>query len=91
MRTEADKKRIRDFLDLVDNDKYQIQKYSRPVLVYTIDSINVMYSIWEEDMLKQFGLENVDGWDHRTDVIFCPDWISGDDEDEDFDDEDDDF
>lgn len=91
-KTERDKKRIKEFLDLADNDHYTLPKYSHPVLVYELKDEMVNYSLWEEDMLERFGLKNVDGYDYQTDVLFCPDWVAGEDEDDDdFDDDDDDI
>ncbi|HOE90447.1 MAG TPA: hypothetical protein PKZ69_02690 [Candidatus Cloacimonadota bacterium] len=93
MKAQYEKRMIREFLDLVENEKYDLRKYSRPVLVYTVDENKIVkYSIWEEDLLRRFGLENVDGWDHEEDVLFCPDWVQDEDEfDDDDDDDDDDF
>jgi len=92
MNAVSDRKRIREFLDLLDNDKYDLRRYSKPILVYFVDEDKrVKYSIWEEDLLTRFGLDNVDGWDDEDDLAFCPDWVAekDDDEDEDeFDDED---
>jgi hypothetical protein len=50
------------------------------------------YSFWEEETLTRFGLHNVDGWDFEEDLLFCPDWVADqteDDEDDDFDDDED--
>jgi hypothetical protein len=93
MKSENDRKKIREFFNLVENEKYDLLKYTRPVLVYFVDEAKrVKYSLWEETLLERFGLENVDGWDFEEDLLFCPDWV-GDDDDEDFDwdDDDDDF
>ena len=89
MKTEKDKKKIREFLNLIENEKYDLRKYTRPVLVYFVDeNKRVKYSIWDEDLLNRFGLENVDGWDYEEDIAFCPDWVD-EENDDDIDDEDD--
>jgi len=89
MKTEKDRKRILDFFQLINNEKYNLRKYSRPVLVYKIDDGVVYYSLWEDSLLMQYGLEYVDGWDYKEDLLFCPDWMSDEDDfDDDFDDED---
>ena len=87
MKTEKDRKKILDFFQLINNEKYNLRKYSRPVLVYKVDDGVVYYSLWEESLLMQYGLEYVDGWDYNEDLLFCPDWMS-DEEDDDFDDDD---
>ena len=90
MKTERDKKRIREFFNLVENEKYDLRKYSVPVLVYFVDeNKRVKYSLWDGDLLNRFGLENVDGWDFEEDISFCPDWIEGEVDDETWDDEED--
>jgi hypothetical protein len=77
MKAENDRKRIREFLDMLENEKYDLRKYSKPVLVYGVDDDKmVKYSIWEKDMLDRFGLKNEDGWDHEDDLAFCPDWVA---------------
>lgn len=92
MQTEKDKKRIREFLELLDNEKYELRRYSHPVLVYEIAGNDVRYSLWEEDVLERYGLQNVDGWDFEEDTVFCPDWVlNDDDDDDDLDDDDEDF
>ena len=95
MNAEHDKKKIREFLDLLDNDKYDLRRYSKPVLVYLVDEDKrIKYSLWEKDMLDRFGLDNVEGWDYEDDLAFCPDWVidlEEDDDLDDFDDEDEDF
>mgnify|MGYP001420728719 FL=1 len=94
MRAQFEKSKIREFLDLVENEKYDLRKYTRPVLVYTVDeNEKVKYSLWESDLLHRFGLDNVDGWDYEEDILFCPDWVKDEDEfdDDDDDDDDDDF
>ena len=63
MHKETDKTRIREFLDLLGNERYDLRKYTRPVLVYKVEDKTVFYSIWEDDLLNRFGLSNVDGWD----------------------------
>ncbi len=82
MHKETDKTRIREFLDLLGNERYDLRKYTRPVLVYKVEDKTVFYSIWEDDLLNRFGLSNVDGWDYKEDTIFCPDWVIGIDKDE---------
>jgi len=94
MKAEKDRKKIREFFNMVENEKYDLRNYSRPVLVYYVDENRmVKYSLWEDDLLTRFGLENVDGWDYEDDLSFCPDWVedSVEDDDDDFDDDDDDF
>jgi len=96
MKTQSDRALIREFLDLVSNERYDLRKYSRPVLVYTVDDGYVKYSLWEDDLLKRFGIQHVDGWDFKEDLVFCPDWITEDEEseedlDDDLDDDDDNF
>lgn len=90
MKAERDKERIKEFFELTDT-AYSLRKYHKPVLVYEIFEDKVRYSVWESDMLEQFGLKNVDGWDNTEDLIFCPDWMQDEDEeldDLDLDDED---
>jgi hypothetical protein len=84
-RQEKDKKLIKEFLDLVENHKIEIRHYKNPVLVWANSDGVCHYSFWEEETLQRFGLANVDGWDYREDLLFCPDWIADEDEDEDFD------
>ena len=85
MIAEKDKKRIMEFFEL-SGGNFNMRKYHKPVLVYDIDDDKVRYSLWEEDILERFGLKNVDGWDHTENVAFCPDWMQGEDEDNDLDD-----
>ncbi len=88
-RAEKDKKKIKEFLDLVENHKVEIRYYKHPVLVWrNLDGV-CHYSFWEEEILDRFGLSNVDGWDYQEDLLFCPDWVDDEDEEEeeDFDDE----
>ena len=82
-RQETDSKKIREFLDMVENHKVEMRRYRYPALVWAIKEGTVYYSFWEKDMLEKFGLVNVDGWDYEEDVLFCPDWIDekGDDDD----------
>lgn len=87
-REEKDSKRIKEFLDLVENHKIDIRHYKNPVLVWSVEEGVCRYSFWEEETLDRFGLNNVDGWDYEEDNLFCPDWIS--DEDDKYDDDDDD-
>lgn len=91
-RQENEAKKIKEFLDLVENHKIDIRHYRSPVLVWAVQEGTAFYSIWESDLLLRFGIENVDGWDFEEDALFCPDWISDPDEDdsEDLDEEDDD-
>ena len=91
MKTEKDRKKIVEFFDLIENDKYDLRKYTKPILVYYIDQENrVKYSLWENSLLERYGLENVDGWDFEEDISFCPDWMTDTIElDEDDDDDDD--
>ncbi len=80
---ESSLKRIREFLDLVENHKLELRHYGHPVLVWAVQDGTVYYSLWEADTLDRYGLENVDGWDFEEDALFCPDWVSESDEDED--------
>ena len=91
MKAERDRKLIREFFELIGNP-YSLRKFANPVLVYDIYNDDVRYSVWEEDMLDRFGLENVDGWDKKENSLFCPDWMLDDEyEDDDDDDDDDDY
>ena len=90
MNKEIDRIKIREFLDLLGNEKYEIRKYSKPVLVYEVKDRVVYYSLWESDILDRYGLSNVDGWDYKEDTIFCPDWVIGLDKDDIYSDLDDD-
>jgi len=81
MRKETDKERIKEFYDLVENP-FILRKYHKPVLVYDIEGDKIRYSLWEEELLNRFGLKNVDGWDATEDLIFCPDWMRDDMDDE---------
>ncbi|MDD3051721.1 MAG: hypothetical protein PHR06_11315 [Candidatus Cloacimonetes bacterium] len=94
MKTQNDRALILEFLELIGNERYNLRKYTKPVLVYNLEDGYVKYSLWEEDLLNRFGLQNVDGWDFKEDVVFCPDWMTGgeielnlDEDDEDFDDD----
>jgi len=92
MKAERERKKIVEFFDLIENEKYDLRKFSRPVLVYGIDEDKmVKFSLWEADMLDRYGLKNVDGWDFEEDLSFCPDWVREDLDDDldDFDDDDD--
>ncbi len=82
MHKETDRARIREFLDLLGNERYNLSKYHHPILVYKVEDKTVYYSLWEEDLLNRFGLSNVDGWDFKEDTIFCPDWVIGIERDE---------
>ncbi|HNX37131.1 MAG TPA: hypothetical protein PL124_01885 [Candidatus Cloacimonadota bacterium] len=87
---ETDTKRIREFLDLVENHKVEIRHYKNPVLVWGVQEGTVYYSFWEADLLEKYGLQNVDGWDFEEDQLFCPDWMTDEDDDDyDLDDDDD--
>ncbi len=88
MNVEKNRDRIREFFDLIECEHYDLRKFSRPVLVYKVDDDQVYYSLWEEDLLQRYGVENVDGWDYAEDLLFCPDWIRGDEDDDDDDDDD---
>lgn len=93
-RSEADPKKIREFVDMVDNQKLELRRVKTPVLVWAVKDGTVYYTIWEQEVLDKFGLGNVDGWDFEEDALFCPDWIENDDDedwDDDLDDDDDDF
>ena len=91
MKAEKDLKRIKEFFELNKTD-FNLRKYHKPVLVYDVVDYKVRYSLWEMEILDRFGLKNVDGWDKIENIIFCPDWMQGNDEDEDdFDLEDDDL
>ncbi len=91
MKAERDKKRLKEFFDLMGNP-YSLRKYTNPVLVYDIVNDYVRYSVWEADLLDRFGLENVDGWDKKENALFCPDWMLDDEyeDDDDFDEDEDD-
>lgn len=89
-RSEDNRKKIKEFLDLIDNNKIELRHYKNPVLVWGNDDGICHYSLWEAEILDRFGLENVEGWDYKEDLLFCPDWIAGEDEDDLDDDIDDD-
>jgi len=88
-RKEKDTKKILEFIELSENYKIELRRYREPVLVWAVEDGTAYYSIWENEMLEKFGLENVDGWDYEEDLLFCPDWMA-DEEDKLDDDEDDD-
>lgn len=90
---ESTAKRIKEFLDLVENHKLELRHYREPVLVWAVQDGTVYYSMWEHETLSRYGLENVDGWDFEEDQLFCPDWVADDEEVDDLydDDEDDDL
>jgi len=90
-KSESNREKIIEFIYLIENEKIDLRRYTRPVLVWTIQDQKVGYTVWEEDLLNRFGLENVDGWDYEEDIGFAPDWIFDDDDDDHFDDDDDDF
>ncbi len=89
MSVQKDRDKIREFFDLLEDEHYDLRKFSRPCLVYKVDSDRIYYSLWEESLLMRFGIENVDGWDYTEDVLFCPDWVRGEFDDDDLDDLDD--
>lgn len=82
MKAQKDRELIKEFLDLMGNEKYDVRKYTKPVLVYTVDNHDVKYSLWEQELLDRFGLDNVDGWDFKEDVIFAPDWVANSNDEE---------
>ncbi len=88
---EEDLKKIKEFLEMVENHKIELRRFKNPVLVWSILDGTVYYSFWEEELLDKFGLDNVDGWDYEEDMLFCPDWVIDEKEEEDFDDDDDDL
>ncbi len=89
-KVENDRKKIREFLDLVENHKIELRHYKHPVLVWANADGVCYYSFWEEETLGHYGLANVDGWDFEEDLLFCPDWVLDEDEpDDDLDDIDD--
>jgi len=90
MKAEKDRSRIKEFFDLTDT-AYNLRKFHKPVLVYEVVGDKVRYSLWEEDVLSRFGLQNVDGWDATEELIYCPDWIQGIDDEDDLADMDDDL
>ena len=63
-----DLKKIKEFLSMVENHKVEIRHYKYPVLVWAVQEGTVYYTIWEQELLSRFGLENVDGWDYEEDV-----------------------
>ncbi len=76
MVAENDIKRIKEFFYLLDNDKMEVVKFSKPVLVYEIKDDKIFYSLWEEEILDKYGLKNVDGWDYEDSIFFAPDWLT---------------
>lgn len=90
-KSESNREKIIEFIYLIENEKIDLRRYTRPVLVWTIQDQKVGYTVWEEDLFNRFGLENVDGWDYEEDIGFAPDWIFDDDDADDFDDDDDDY
>ncbi len=91
-REEANPKRLKEFVDMVDNPKLEMRRFKYPVLVWAVKEGTVYYTIWEREVLDKFGLSSVDGWDYEEDALFCPDWIdeNEDDWDDDTDDDNDD-
>lgn len=91
-RKEKSTKKILEFIELSENYKIELRRYREPVLVWAVEDGTAYYSIWENEILEKFGLENVDGWDYKEDLLFCPDWMAGDEDELDEDeDEDEDF
>ncbi|MBP7205201.1 MAG: hypothetical protein KBA54_01640 [Candidatus Cloacimonetes bacterium] len=90
-RKESDIKKIREFIDLSENHKIELRHYKSPILVWAVSDGTAYYAVWEDELLQRYGLENVDGWDFEEDLLFCPDWMAEDwdDEDSDLDDDDD--
>jgi hypothetical protein len=85
MIAEKDKNRIKEFFELSGMD-FNFGKYHKPILVYEVADDKVRYSLWEEEILDRYGLKNVDGWDKTENVAFCPDWMQGEDEEDNLDD-----
>lgn len=85
MIAEKDKNRIKEFFELSSSD-FSLRNYHTPVLVYEVADDIVRYSLWEEDVLERYGLKNVDGWDKTENIAFCPDWMRGEEEDDDLED-----
>ncbi len=85
MIAEKDKNRIKEFFELSSSD-FSLRNYHTPILVYEVADDKVRYSLWEEDILERFGLKNVDGWDKTENIAFCPDWMRGEEEDDDLED-----
>lgn len=83
---EENKDRIKEFFELNDK-RYTLRKYNKPVLVYEIKDDKVRYSLWEKELLDKFGLKNVDGWDYTEELIFCPDWMQYPNDEDDFEDD----
>ena len=92
VKIEKDRKKMREFLNLVDNSHYDFHKFSRPILVFEMKEKTVQYTLWEEDLFEQLGIDNVVGYDYEEDSLYVPDWALDYDEfdDDDFDDDDDD-
>ena len=82
MTAEKDKNRIKEFFELSGMD-FNLRKYHKPILVYEVADDKVRYSLWEEEILDRYGLKNVDGWDKTENVAFCPDWMQGEEDDDD--------
>ena len=83
-------KKIKEFLDMVENHKIELRHFKQPILVWGVNDGTVYYSFWDEDLLMRFGIDNVDGWDYEEDQLFCPDWMNEEPDDEDDLDDDDD-
>ncbi|MEA1972587.1 MAG: hypothetical protein U9N34_04745 [Candidatus Cloacimonadota bacterium] len=80
VKLERERKKIIEFLDLVDNGNYAIRKYNRPAIVWEVDGNVIKYTLWENNILEQIGIENIIGWDYKEDKIYAPDWALEDDE-----------
>ena len=85
MIAEKDKNRIKEFFELSGLDA-NFRKYHKPVLVYEVVDDKVHYSLWEEEILERYGLKNVDGWDKTENEAFCPDWMRGEEDEDDLED-----
>lgn len=90
-KSDSNREKIREFLYLIENEKIDLRRFTHPVLVWAVKDQRVCYTVWEEDLLHRFGLENVDGRDYDEDISFAPDWILDDDDDDLLFDDDDDF
>ncbi len=89
-KAEKNLKKIKEFLDMVENHKIELRRYKDPNLVWSVQDGTVYYAFWDTELLDKFGIENVDGWDYEEDLLFCPDWLSEEDNEDDDDDDDDD-
>ncbi|MDX9950132.1 MAG: hypothetical protein RBS31_06640, partial [Candidatus Syntrophosphaera sp.] len=82
-RKEADVKKIRELLELAENHKIELRYYKNPVLVWAVEDGTAYYTIWEYDLLQRFGLQNVYGWDFEEYLLFCPDCMDLEDDEDD--------